>query len=253
MIERRVLVEYLDEYLAVAEVEDYCPNGLQVEGREEIRKVATGVTACQALFDAALEWGADAVLVHHGLFWRSTEMLRVVRSMRQRLASLLCNEVTLLAYHLPLDRHPEVGNNAVLARLLDVAEATPAFVHGGVPIGLSCRLAEPVPAEEMFARITRVVGREPLIIPGGPAEIRSLGIVSGADPASAAEAARSGHDLFLTGEPSEPMVHLAREEGLHFVAAGHHATERFGVRALGEHLAEHFGLEVRFIDIDNPV
>jgi len=253
VVRRDELASYLDEFLDASSLPDYCPNGLQVEGREEVGRLAIGVTACQALIDEATERGADALLVHHGLFWTDPAGVRIERSLRARLAALLSAEVNLFAYHLPLDRHPEVGNNAVLARRLGAAEVEQAFVRKGAPIGLACRFGKALPAAEVFARITRETGREPLVVAGGPAEVKSFGVVTGADPGSAAEAARLGLDLFLAGEASEPVVHLAREEGLRFVAAGHHATERFGVKALGEHLSGRFGLEVEFIEIPNPV
>ncbi|MDQ7006642.1 MAG: Nif3-like dinuclear metal center hexameric protein [Acidobacteriota bacterium] len=253
MAARNEVVDYLETYLEPGAVQDYCPNGLQVEGRESIQRLAVGVTACQALIEAAAAWRADALLVHHGIFWNSARGVRVERSLRRRLEGLLRAEINLLAYHLPLDRHPEVGNNAVLARRLGAVDVEPAFPSGGVPVGLACRLAQNVDAAEFFGRIARATGRDPLVVDGGPARLRSFGVVTGADPRSAETAARMGLDLFLTGESSEAMVHLAREEGLHFVAAGHHATERFGVQALGEHLARRFGLEQRFIEIGSPV
>ena len=253
MVGRAELLEFLEAYLEVDEVRDYCPNGLQVEGRESVQRLAVGVTACQALIEAAAAWQADALLVHHGIFWNSSRGVRIERSLRRRLNGLLGAEINLLAYHLPLDRHPEVGNNAVLARRLGATSVEPAFPVDRVPIGLVCRLAEEVPAADFFGRIARATGRDPLVVDGGPARIRSFGVVTGADPRSAELAARMGLDLFLTGEASEAMVHLAREEGLHFVAAGHHATERFGVQALGELLAERFGLTLRSIEIGSPV
>ncbi len=252
-MKRDELVAWLDETLAPGEVRDYGPNGLQVEGREEIRKVVTGVTACLELLERAASVGADAVLVHHGIFWKGAGEVRVERSLRRRLALLLREEINLLAYHLPLDRHPVVGNNAVLARELGVTDLVPAFPLDGVPIGLAGRFPAPLPVEDVVRRVAEVTGREPLHVPGGPDPVRTVGLVSGDAPGSIAEAARMGLDLFLTGEPSEPAVHLAREEGIHLVAAGHHATERFGVRALGELIAREHGLEVVFLDVPNPV
>jgi dinuclear metal center YbgI/SA1388 family protein len=246
------LLRYLDAYLAVGEVRDYGPNGLQVEGRTEVARVAAGVTASLALLERAVAWGADAVLVHHGLFWRGAGELRIERSLRARVALLLRHDVNLLAYHLPLDRHLEVGNNAVLARRLGAAGLEPAFESDGVPIGVVAAFDPPVLAGEFFRRIAAATGRDPLVVADGPEEVRRAGLVTGGAPKFVDEAARRGLDAFVTGEPSEPAVHLAREERIHFVAAGHHATERFGVQALGEHLAAQFELDVRYFEISNP-
>ncbi len=252
-MKRDELVAWLDDTLAAHDVRDYGPNGLQVEGREEVRKVATGVTACLALLERAAAWGADAVVVHHGLFWKGAGEVRVERSLRRRLSLLLREEISLLAYHLPLDRHPAVGNNAVLARELGIEDLAPAFPLEGIPVGLAGRFPRALPVEAVVRRVAEVTGREPLLVAGGPDLVRTVGLVSGDAPGSLADAARMGLDLFITGEPSEPAVHLAREEGIHLLAAGHHATERFGVRALGELLAREHGLEVRFFDVPNPV
>ena len=253
MVLRDELVTYLDEYLAVREVRDHGPNGLQVEGRPEIRRVALGVTVSLALIDAAVRWDADAILVHHGLFWRGQGEMRVVRSMRHRLKRLLEHDLSLLAYHLPLDRHPDVGNNAVFARALGATVVEPAFEHEGLPIGVVARLPAPVAAGDLFQRIAAVTGRDPLVIAEGRPSVTSLGVVTGGAPRFVEEALARDLDAFVTGEAAEPAVHLAREEGIHFVAAGHHATERFGVQALGAHLGERFGVEVRFFEISNPV
>ncbi len=250
---RGELLGYLEHYLAVGEARDYGPNGLQVEGRAGIARLATGVTASLALLERAVAWGADAILVHHGLFWRSPGETRVERSLRARLAVLLRNDVNLLAYHLPLDRHLVVGNNAVLARRLGAGGLEPAFESDGVPVGVIAHFDEAVPAGEFFRRIAAVTGRDPLVVADGPERVGRAGIVTGGAPKYVDEAARRGLDAFVTGEPSEPAVHLAREERIHFVAAGHHATERFGVQALGDHLAERFGLEVRYVEVSNPV
>jgi len=253
MVDRKQLIEYLDGYLSVDQVQDYCPNGLQVEGRQGIFRLALGVTACQALLEKARDWKADALLVHHGVIWNSKQAVRIERSLRARLAVLMENEMNLLAYHLPLDRHMVVGNNAVLARKLGARQLEPAFPLGGVEMGLRCQLQLPVAADDFFARVAKVTSRDPLIVPGGAAQIHTFGVVTGRDPGSLELAARMGLDAFITGEPSEPAVHLAREEGIHLVAAGHHATERFGVQALGSHLGQEFGLETQFFDISNPV
>jgi dinuclear metal center YbgI/SA1388 family protein len=252
-MKRSDLVALLDQLLVPGEVRDYGPNGLQFEGRDEVRRVALGVTACQALLDKAAGWDADAVLVHHGLFWGSSAGTRIVRSLRARLARLFEADMSLLAYHLPLDRHLEVGNNAVLARRLGAELVEAAFEMDGATIGVVARLPEPVALDEMTRRIARETGRDPLVAAGGPGRVESFGVVTGRAPDLVGQAALAGLDLFLTGEPSEPAVHLAREEGIHFVAAGHHATERFGVQALGAWLEEEAGLETRFFEIPNPV
>ena len=247
------LVARLDELLAPGEVRDYGPNGLQFEGREEVRRVALGVTACQAFLDRAAEWGADAALVHHGLFWGSPSGTRIVRSLRARLSRLFEADMSLLAYHLPLDRHLEVGNNAVLARRLGATSLEPAFEMDGATIGVVAHLAEALELDEVARRIARETQRDPLVIAGGPRLVSRFGVVTGRAPGLVDQAALLGLDLFLTGEPSEAAVHLAREENIHFVAAGHHATERFGVRALGEWLEGEVGVETRFVEIPNPV
>lgn len=254
MISRPLLTQFLDELLDPTRINDYGPNGLQVEGRTEIKKIACGVSACLAFLEQAAAWGADAAIVHHGLFWRSTiNNLRIERSLRARLAVLFTHDINLFGYHLPLDRHPEVGNNAVLARRLGAEIVAPAFDHDGTPIGLTARFPAPQPAAAVFEQIAQVTRREPLVIPGGPLKVETLGLVTGGASQFVAEAARRGLDLFLTGEAAESAVHLAREERIHLVAAGHHATERFGIIALGERLARDLDVEVKFIEIENPV
>lgn len=252
MIGRDELVSHLNELLGIDAVRDGCPNGLQVEGRERIEAVALGVTSSLAFIEKAVELGVDAAIVHHGLFWRSPAEMRVVRSMRARLRRILGAELNLLAYHLPLDRHVGLGNGAVLARTIGAEHLAPAFEYEGASVGVEARFAAPVSAEEVFQRIARAVGRDPLIVAGGPPEVGRVGVVTGAGQRLLEDAVRMGLDLFLTGEANEPAAHIAREEGIHFVAAGHHATERFGVMALAEYLRDTFGLEAEFIDIGNP-
>ncbi|MFN7966145.1 MAG: Nif3-like dinuclear metal center hexameric protein [Acidobacteriota bacterium] len=252
-LNRVQLTEYLDRYLAAHEGRDYGPNGLQVEGRDGVSRVALGVTASLAFIEQAVAWNADVAIVHHGLFWRGAGELRVERSLRARLKALLSNDLTLLAYHLPLDRHPEVGNNAVLARRLGATQLEPAFSYEGLPVGVIARFDASLPVRELVQRIADVTAREPLTIAAGPEQVQRIGIVTGGAANLVQDAARMGLELFLTGEPSEPAVHIAREERIHFVAAGHHATETFGVQAVGEHLAQRFGIEARFIDVPNPV
>jgi dinuclear metal center YbgI/SA1388 family protein len=246
------LVDHLDRLLAAGEGRDVCPNGLQVEGRPEVRKLVTGVSACHELFATARRRGADAVLVHHGIFWRGDPQTLTGVQYR-RVAELVRGETSLLAYHLPLDRHPELGNNAVAARALGLEDLQPFGTLDGEEWGFRGRLAEPLPITGFTARCRDVFGSEPLVFAHGPDAIATASIVSGGAQRALAQAIDAGLDLFLTGEASEWVMNLAREAGIHFVAAGHYATERLGVRALGEHLADRFGIEVEFVDIPNPV
>ncbi len=245
---------YLDKCLCIDQFQDYCPNGLQVEGRPQVARLATGVTACQRFLDAAIDWGADAVLVHHGYFWRD-EVQQVVGIKRRRLATLLANEVSLLAYHLPLDAHPQLGNNARLGCLMGIdlrfQELLQPNVCGG--LGNVGNLVEPVSAAKFVATLESITERRALHVGHSEALVRRIAWCTGAAQDYIDAAVNAGADLFVTGEASEQTVHIAREEGIHFVAAGHHATERYGVQALGDHLAEEFSVEHRFIDIDNPV
>ena len=244
----RDLVGYSDRLLQVGEFKDYCPNGLQVEGRGEVQRLVSGVTASRALIESAIEAGADALLVHHGYFWRGEDPA-VVGMKRDRLARLLGHGVSLLVYHLPLDAHPTYGNNAGLAARLglsvDDVLGEAGLLFYGTP-------AEPLPAAELRARIEQALGRAPTHVAGGPDPIRRIGWCTGAAQGMIEQAADAGLDAFVSGEISEPTTHVARERGLHYFAAGHHATERDGVRLLGEHLAACFDLAHRFIDIDNP-
>ena len=252
MVQRNELTTYLDDLLNVAAFEDYCPNGLQVEGRPEIQKIIGGVTASQALIDAAIQQGADTLLVHHGYFWKGEDP-RVIGMKHRRLSSLLEAGVNLLAYHLPLDAHPELGNNAQLARQLDLT-ITGSFGRGAGPdIGLVGELPNRVTAEVFAGQVAEKLGRIPLLISGGKDSIHTIAWCTGAAQGYLEAAAALGVDAFLTGEVSEQTVHEARELGIHFLSAGHHATERGGVMALGEHLASKFGISFQFEDIENPV
>jgi dinuclear metal center YbgI/SA1388 family protein len=246
------MTRYLDQYLQPGQFRDYCPNGLQVEGRQQVAKLATGVTASQALLDEAIQWGADAILVHHGYFWQG-ENQAIVGMKRRRLAALLNNDVSLLAYHLPLDAHPELGNNARLGQLQGLEDHEP--LQPGEPggVGNIASLDAAVTAAEMVAAIQSLTGRCPLHIGDPQGRVQRVAWCTGAAQGYIEAAVAAGADLYVTGEASEQTVHIAREEGIQFIAAGHHATERYGVQALGEHLAETFALEHRFIDIDNPV
>jgi dinuclear metal center YbgI/SA1388 family protein len=243
------LRDYTASLLQTALFKDYCPNGLQVEGRAEVRRIATGVTASQQVLDAAVAWGADAILVHHGYFWRGEEAA-ITGIRKRRLARLLSNDVSLLAYHLPLDAHHELGNNARLGKLLGIAE------HGRFgEQGIACHgeLASAQALAQFAARIGEVLQRTPQVIGDATANISKVAWCSGGGQAYFEAAIAQGVDAFISGEASEQSFHLAQESGVAFIAAGHHATERLGIQALGEHLAARFGLEHRFFDQDNPV
>lgn len=243
------LRNYIASLLETGRFRDYCPNGLQVEGRAEVRRIASGVTASQRLLDAAAAWGADAVLVHHGYFWRG-EDAAIVGIKKRRVAHLLQHDVSLLAYHLPLDAHPELGNNAQLATLLGFVEQGR---FGDQDLACHGELSQPLELESLSRNITDKLGRAPQVIGDGSKEIRRIAWCTGAAQGYFTQAVELGVDAFLTGEISEPVVHLAQETGVAFVAAGHHATERYGVQALGAHVAARFGLEHRFFDMDVPV
>lgn len=246
------LVRYCDQLLQSGRFRDYCPNGLQVEGRREVRRVVTGVTACQALLDEALAWQADMVLVHHGYFWKG-EPVVVTGIKRKRLQTLLAADLNLVAYHLPLDAHPELGNNVQLARRLGITLEGPLEPGQDPAIGNMGRLDQPMSLDAFAARVGQVLGRVPQLVSGGEQQIERVALCTGAAERMIDLALEQGADLYLSGEISEPVVHTAREAGIHYCGAGHHATERYGVQALGEHLAQEFGLEHRFVDIDNPV
>lgn len=244
------LVNWLDDTLQPSKFRDYCPNGLQVEGGVNVVKLATGVTANQSVLDKAIAWGADALLVHHGYFWKG-EAEPVVGMKRRRLAVLLANDVSLLAYHLPLDAHPQLGNNARLGQLLGIASPAPLQPEDPLSVGNVGELE--ISAGELRQRLQSLTGREPMLIGDSNRVLRRVAWCTGAAQSyiDAAVAARA--DVFITGEISEQTVHVAREEGIAFIAAGHHATERYGVQAVGEALAQQFSLQHQFFDEDNPV
>ncbi len=246
------LLNYTDTLLRADDYQDYCPNGLQVQGRAEVLKIASGVTASQALIDAAVDVGADLLLVHHGFFWKGEEPC-IVGMKQRRIKALLASDISLAAYHLPLDGHDELGNNAQLALHLGM---TVEGRFGPGPLGgiaMMGELPEALPAEALSCHISDVLLREPLLVKGGEKPVKRLGWCSGAAQGYLEQAAALGLDAFISGEISEHTVHSARELGIHYFAAGHHATERYGVKALAEHLSEYFSLENHFIDIDNPV
>ncbi|CDZ94317.1 Nif3-like dinuclear metal center hexameric protein [Pseudomonas saudiphocaensis] len=244
------LVAETDRYLNVTKIPDYCPNGLQVEGRSEVRRIVSGVTASQALLDAAVAAEADAVLVHHGYFWKN-EDARIVGMKQRRLKTLLNHDISLLAYHLPLDVHEEVGNNVQLARLLGLTIEELLEPDNPKTVGLVGSLATPLTPAEFARLVQEKLQREPLVVEGNGL-ISRVGWCTGGAQGYIDKAVAAGVDAYLTGEISEPTVHSARENGLSFFAAGHHATERYGVQALGEYLARRFDIEHIFIDCPNP-
>ncbi|RMH35950.1 MAG: Nif3-like dinuclear metal center hexameric protein [Gammaproteobacteria bacterium] len=251
-VSRTKLENYLNELLQPWAWNDYCPNGLQVEGCDEIGRIVTGVTATQALIDAAIERQAHAILVHHGYFWKGEDA--AIRGMkRQRLAKLLAHDINLFAYHLPLDVHDRFGNNVQLAARLGIKVQRRLEPWNKQSVAMKGKLTDPISVDEMAERIEVQLGRAPLVIAGGDHPIRSVAWCTGGGQHYIDAAAAQGIDAFISGEVSEQTVHVAREMGVHFFAAGHHATERYGAMALGEHLQEHFGLDVEFVDIDNPV
>ncbi len=249
MVRIREIITHTDDLLCTGDYEDYCPNGLQVQGKEEIESLISGVTACRELLERALDVGADAILVHHGYFWKGEDP-RVVGMKYERLRLLMNAGINLIGYHLPLDGHPELGNNAQLGARLGLDTAG-RFGRGN----LACftELQNAVSAAELALRLETTLERAPLHIEGAPRPLKRIGWCTGAAQGYLAEAAALGLDAFISGEISEPTVHTARELGIDYFAAGHHATERYGVQALGRHLAEHFRIEHQFIDVPNPV
>ncbi len=246
------LVSYLNRELQVDQFRDYCPNGLQVEGTGEVFKIVTGVTACQDLIDAAVAHKADAILVHHGYFWKG-EPEAIVGIKKQRIQTLLQHDISLLAYHLPLDSHSVWGNNVQLAEVLDFETTGPLDPNDKRVPGNVGRLSQPMRAGELSEHIALRLNRMPQHIGEEDDIIETIAWCTGGAQSYMQYAINQGIDAFLTGEINEPSVHNARESGTHFYAAGHHATERYGAKALGEHLAQEFSLDVEFIDIDNPV
>ena len=248
---RQQLEQYLSDYLAVDGITDYCPNGLQIEGRQQLQRIVTGVTASQALIDAAVAYHADAILVHHGYFWKN-EQATITGMKQRRIKALLCHDINLFAYHLPLDIHSEVGNNQQLAQLFGFNSS--AALAGIEPRGLVryTELDDAMTSAQLGDRIASALQRPLTCIVPCPQPIRKIAWCSGGGQGYIDAAAAQGCDAFISGEVSEQTVHSAREQGIAFYAAGHHATERCGIKALGEHIAARFDLQVEFIDIDNP-
>lgn len=248
-MKRDELLAYCDSLLRVADFRDYAPNGLQVAGRETVERVLTGVTACQALLDEAVAWRADLVLVHHGYFWKN-EPVTLTGMKGRRIRTLMRHDINLAAYHLPLDAHPELGNNAQLGKLWGLEDITPQ-ADSLVRLG---KLPVEMRVDDFILTVERTLGCAPLHLPGGPERVRTVAWCSGAAQGQIEQAVAWGADLYVSGEVSEQTTHQARELGIHYLAAGHHATERAGVQALGAHLQQVFPeLTVRFVDIYNPV
>lgn len=243
------LENYIGQLLGTDRFRDYSPNGLQVEGRKNIHRIVTGVTASLALIDAAIEQKADALLVHHGYFWKS-ENPGITRTKKQRIARLLANDLNLFAYHLPLDAHPELGNNAQLGKKLGLI---PVGRFGDQDLGWLGEMQNPQTLSGFSSRVEAVLARAPLVIGKADKPIRRVAWCSGGAQGFFHDAANLDIDCFLTGEASEFVTHLAQESGIGFIAAGHHATERYGIAALGEHLSQTFGIEHVHIDLPNPV
>lgn len=250
IVQRDELTKFIARELDITRFRDYCPNGLQVEGKVPVNLIVSGVTASMALLEAAIAAGADAVIVHHGYFWRGEDP-RVVGTLKQRLQLLLANEVNLFAYHLPLDSHAVLGNNAQLGNLLGFHSSSR---FGDQDIGwLGSVQAGIRTVGELARAIEMSLGRAPLLIGDPDQRINHVGWCTGAAQTLFAESIAAGADVYISGEISEQTVHLSRESGVPYLACGHHATERYGVQALGEYVADHFGIRHQFIDIPNPV
>lgn len=253
MIQRKELVDYLHDFLKVSDFKDYCPNGLQVEGSAEIKHIVAGVTASQSLVDKAIEENADAVLVHHGYFWKG-ESAEIVGIKQRRIKALLQADINLLAYHLPLDAHTELGNNAQLAKVLGIEHATSQNLNGINDLLWQGALNSALAANEFAELLEERLGRQALWLPSKSNKpIKTVAWCTGGAQSYIDEAANLEVDAYISGEVSEQTTHLAQELDIHYFAAGHHATERYGVQALAIHLSEKFDVSCQFIDIDNPV
>ena len=252
MAHRDEIVAHLDRLLDAAAWDDYGPNGLQVIGRDEVELVVTGVSAHRELFERAAAAGAGMVLCHHGIFWRTTPQA-VGEQMKGRLKALFDADMSLVAYHLPLDAHEEVGNNALICDALGLVRSVRFDEHGGRPIGFVGETDPILSLDGLAERCAAVFGRAPLVLEGGPESVRRVGIVSGGGGGALAGAAALGLDALVTGEPEEPSMADAAETGVSLLACGHYATETFGIRRLGELVAERFGVTHTFIEVANPV
>jgi dinuclear metal center YbgI/SA1388 family protein len=246
MTHRDKLIQYLNDYLKVNDVQDYGPQGLQVDGREEVSRIVTGVSASAQLFEEAANIGSDMVIVHHGVLWDRDS--RVIKgALKKRLKILLANDISLLAYHLALDKHPELGNNALAAKGLKFENVQPLG-----DLAIQGKIA-PIAFSDLLGKVQSLFQFDPLVFPYGPEKIQRVGYCSGGGDREISLAIDAGLDAYITGEAAESTMHLAKEGSIHFFAAGHYATERLGIRALGEHITKKFSLEVQFIDIPNPI
>ena len=252
-MKRNELEHYLNQLLKPEQIKDYAPNGLQIQGCEKITKIVTGVTASQALIDRAIDEKANAIIVHHGYFWKNESY--VIRGMKhKRIKALLEHDINLFAYHLPLDIHPTLGNNAQLAKLLNIKVTGPLEVGNPLSVAIQGKLPKACIGTELAQLINYKLNRTCLhIVPSSNKKIKTVAWCTGGGQDYIEMAAEQGIDAFISGEVSEKTTHIAHEMDIHFFAAGHHATERYGVKALGEHIAKEHGIEVVFVDIDNPV
>ena len=246
------LVKILEDELQPGLFKDYCPNGLQIEGSEHVHKLVTGVTACQALIDKAVELKADAILVHHGYFWKGEDPA-IVGMKKRRIETLLENDISLMSYHLPLDGHQELGNNAQLAKLLGWTTEGGMEPGKARSVGSWGKPEQPLTLDQLGDQIENKLGRKPLLIPAGDHEIKTLAWCTGGAQRMIDLALDLNVDAYVSGEISESTVHFARENGIHYISAGHHATERYGAKAMGEWLEKKFDIEHHFVDIDSPV
>lgn len=248
------IIDYANSYLETSRFTDYAPIGLQIEGKPEVRRIAAAVSACMEVFEQAAQWQADMLIVHHGMLWDRDD--RVLRGhLKQRIKFLLDHNITLAGYHLPLDAHPEIGNNALYARHMGFQDMQPFGLYKGMYLGWRGSIV-PTPLPEFMARTAAFYDISPDTIRAfaeGPQTITSAAIVSGGAWDEILEAARAGVDCYVTGNADEPAYHFAKEEHINFLACGHHATERVGIRALGQHLSDRFGVEARFLDVPNPL
>lgn len=249
MVKINDLTHYTQQLMQVERFKDYCPNGLQVEGRAEIRKIVTGVTASMSLLEAAHEANADLVLVHHGYFWRNEDP-RIVGIKRNRIAFLMKHDLNLMAYHLPLDGHPELGNNVQLGKVLGID----AMNYAGDDNLVACgELGVAMTLDEFALQLEARLQRKPMLIGDAGKLVKKIAWCTGAAQGYIDTAAGMGADVYISGEISEQTTHQSLELGIAYISAGHHATERYGIQALGRHLADRFNLQHEFLDINNPV
>lgn len=250
-VTRTQLHAFFDSLLKPQNIKDYCPNGLQIEGKQTITKLVTGVTATQALIDHAVEIGADAIFVHHGYFWKGEDPC-ITGMKKKRFATILAHDINLFAYHLPLDIHPELGNNAQLAKLLGIQNVAPLDEKNPNSVAMRGEFVAPIGPMDLAERINMQLARKPLHEVANKPAINTVAWCSGGGQSFIEQAAALNIDAFISGEVSEQTIHVAREMDIHFYAAGHHATERYGAKAVGEYVEKELGLETLFVDIDNP-